>query len=186
MRTRIRYTLEENTIYVQVWEEGTTAESVKDFDNWENFQTSFMETFDAYYAYFEANQIKDGHLYLQYVSEAQDIAFLTIVDGEVTYDVFEDGEGAGTEVAQDTESGYLMLSEEEIKPMLAEYLGCGPENLEFVDNGTYDDKEPVAIYRQVDEAGNESDIRILLFDDGSVLGYTPEETVIDVKDFFAQ
>lgn len=157
MRTRIRYTLEENTIYVQVWEEGTTAESVKDFDNWENFRTSFMETFDAYYAYFEANQIKDGHLYLQYVSEAQD-----------------------------TESGYLMLSEEEIKPMLAEYLGCGPENLEFVDNGTYDDKEPVAIYRQVDEAGNESDIRILLFDDGSVLGYTPEETVIDVKDFFAQ
>lgn len=157
MRTRIRYTLEENTIYVQVWEEGTTAESVKDFDNWENFRTIFMETFDAYYAYFEANQVKDGHLCLQYVSEAQD-----------------------------TESGYLMLSEDEIKPMLAEYLGCGPENLEFVDNGTYDDKEPVAIYRQVDEAGNESDIRILLFDDGSVLGYTPEETVIDVKDFFAQ
>ena len=58
----VTYTLEENTIYVQVWEEGTTAESVKDFDNWENFRTSFMETFDAYYAYFEANQIKDGHL----------------------------------------------------------------------------------------------------------------------------
>ena len=55
-----------------------------------------------------------------------------------------------------------------------------------MDSGTFDEKEPVDIYRHVDAEGNESDIRILLFDDGTVFGFTPENEVTEVKDYFAE
>ena len=129
---------------------------------------------------------EEGHLYLQFVSDAQDKAFFSIVDGEVVYDVFADENAAGAEIEEDEESGYLALSVEEQKPLLAEFLGCKPENLDFVDSGTFDEKEPVDIYRHVDAEGNESDIRILLFDDGTVFGFTPENEVIEVKNYFAE
>ena len=77
-----------------------------------------------------------------------------------------------------------MLSEEEQKAMIAEYTACKPEELEFVGNGTYDEDQPVAIFSHVDAEGNESDIRLLLFDNGSLGGYTPEGELVEVKDFF--
>ena len=182
----VSYTLEENTVYIQVWEEGINTETIKDVNNWEDVKQGLLEDYDIYADIMNKTLTEEGHLYLQFVSDAQDKAFFSIVDGEVVYDVFADENAAGAEIEEDEESGYLALSVEEQKPLLAEFLGCKPENLEFVDNGTYDDKEPVAIYRHVDAEGNESDIRILLFDDGTVFGFTPENEVIEVKNYFAE
>ena len=78
---------------------------------------------------------------------------------------------------------YLQASEAAQKAILAEYTGCQPKDLFFVGTGKLNEEHPVAIYGHKDVAGNESDLRLLLFADGSVVGYNPDG---EVAGFFAK
>ena len=78
------------------------------------------------------------------------------------------------------------MSEEEQKSVIADWVGCDAENLEYDGDGTFNDTESVAIYSFIDEGGSEADIRLLLFDDGDIVGFTPDNEVIDVEGYFAQ
>ena len=149
--------------------------------NWDEFKEDKLQIFNTYYTVFDQLGIEDGHLCLQYGSDTEDIVFLTIEDGEVTYDVFAYGGEAETEAAAEN-GGFLSKTEDEQREAIAEYLECKPENIIFDDTGTFNDDEPIAIFRYVDDGGGEADILLLLFDDGTLYGFTPENEVVDAKE----
>ena len=107
---------------------------------------------------------------------------------EETYTLETDAEqasGAGTETAENAEkdsgSGYLAMTSDKQIEEVAAFLECKPENIVPLNTGVFNGEEPVAIFEYTDSEGNAADFVLLLFDDGSLYGYTPEQKLIDAK-----
>ena len=81
--------------------------------------------------------------------------------------------------------GYLNASSQEQMKMIAKQIGTTPDHLFFVTKGTLNQTENVAYYGYKDQEGNEADIRLLFFDDGHVIGLNPDNTVLDVTNYFS-
>ena len=177
---RVSYTEENNTIYIVIWEDGVDSEKVRSIQNWDELKDDKMKMCVELQEVFDQLGIKDGHMVVQYGSVSENTSFLTIEDGEVTYDVL--AADSAKEVENGEAGGALVMTPEEQSEAIAKYLECKPENVVFYDTGTFNEEERVAIFKHVDEGGNESDILLLLFDDGSLYGYTPEKELVDAKE----
>lgn len=177
---RVSYTEENNTIYIVIWEDGVDSEKVRSIQNWDELKDDKMKMCVELQEVFDQLGIKDGHMVVQYGSVSENTSFLTIEDGEVTYDVL--AADSTKEVENGEAGGALVMTPEEQSEAIAKYLECKPENVVFYDTGTFNEEERVAIFRYVDDGGNEADLLLLLFDDGSLYGYTPEKELVDAKE----
>ena len=177
---RVSYTEETNTVYIIIWEDGVDSEKIRTIQNWDEFKEDKRKMSEDCQAILDQAGIKDGHVIVQHASATEDISFLTIEDGEVTYDMF--AADSEKEVENGEAGGALVMTPEEQSEAIAKYLECKPENVVFYDTGTFNEEERVAIFRYVDDEGNEADLLLLLFDDGSLYGYTPEKELVDAKE----
>ncbi len=86
-----KVTINENdaSIYIMLWDTGVNSDNIRAISNWEEMKNEKMELAAFYMDSLEELGASDVHLVLQYVADEDDAAFLTIVDGEVVYDVFE-------------------------------------------------------------------------------------------------
>ena len=181
----VTYTLDENTIYVSLWADGINNETIDDVTNWDEVTNMFDYLADGCADIMKDAGLEDGLVRLHLVSDETNDAYLIYENKDVVWDYFAN-ESDGADVQGGESGGYLIMSEEEQKAAIADYVGCDAENLEYVGDGTYNNEEAVSVYSYVDNGGGEADIRFLLFDDGIVLGYTPDGNVITVEGYFAQ
>ena len=88
----VRYSDDDKSrsISVFMWEDGITSENIKDVDNWDQVKDSKINLADTYTAVLSEFGMDDVLLNLYYISADQDVNFLAIEDGEITYDVFAD------------------------------------------------------------------------------------------------
>ncbi|MBR3525784.1 MAG: hypothetical protein IKO11_08045, partial [Lachnospiraceae bacterium] len=181
----VTYTLDENTIYVSLWADGINNETIDDVTNWDEVTNMFDYLADGCADIMKDAGLEDGLVRLHFVSDETNDAYLIYENKDVVWDYFAN-ESDGADVQGGESGGYLIMSEEEQKAAIADYVGCDADNLEYVGDGTYNNEESVSVYSYVDNGGGEADIRFLLFDDGIVLGYTPDGNVISVEGYFAQ
>ncbi len=181
----VTYTLDENTIYVSLWADGINNATIDDVTNWDEVTNMFDYLADGCADIMKDAGLEDGLVRLHLVSDETNDAYLIYENKDVVWDYFAN-ENDGADVQGGESGGYLIMSEEEQKAAIADYVGCDAENLEYVGDGTYNNEESVSVYSYVDNGGGEADIRFLLFDDGIVLGYTPDGNVISVEGYFAQ
>ena len=73
-----------------MWEDGITSETIKDINNWDQVKDSKINLADSYTAVLSEFGMDDVLLNLYYISADQDVNFLAIENGEITYDVFAD------------------------------------------------------------------------------------------------
>ena len=176
----VSYTLEDNAIFIALWDKGVNEETFGGINNWDAVKEDKMNLYKAYSGVFDQAGIKDGHLTLQYTNDTRTKSLFTIRDGEVVYDY------AMENADSSTVTDYLKASESVQKARLAEYTGCQTKNLFFVGTGKLNEEHPVAIYGVTDSSGNEADLRLLLFADGAVVGYNPDGSCIEVANCFAK
>ena len=181
----VSYTLEENSIYVSLWADGINNETIDDVSNWEEVQNAFDDFAEECADILKNAGVENGHVWLYLVSDTTDDVYLAYKDNREVWDYF-DNKGKSVAHLDGDSGGYLVMSEEEQKSVIADWVGCDAENLEYDGDGTFNDTESVAIYSFIDEGGSEADIRLLLFDDGDIVGFTPDNEVIDVEGYFAQ
>ena len=80
-------------IDVLLWEDGITSENIHDVTNWDDIKQKLIDNFaDVYGEVFSEFGMDDVTLTVKFVSanDDEDLSFLTIQDGEVVYDVFEE------------------------------------------------------------------------------------------------
>ena len=78
------------SIHIAMWEDGITSETVEDINNWDEVRAARINLFNAYVDVLEELGMSDVLLGLDYISADQDVTFLTIEGGQITYDVFAD------------------------------------------------------------------------------------------------
>lgn len=178
----VSYTEDENKIYIIIWDDGVNEKTIENVNNWDAVRDDKIKMFNAYYTVFDQVGIKDGHMSLQYTDEAKQFSFLTIEDGKVVNDYVKNKEMMKTKEAL----GYLDASSQEQMKMIAKQIGSTPDHLFFVTKGTLNQTENVAYYGYKDQEGNEADIRLVFFDDGHVIGLNPDNTVLDVTNYFKE
>ena len=71
------------------FDKGTEA-YIKDINNWDEVKNARIGLYNDYMDAFDGLGVKDIALGLDYISEDQDVTFLTLENGEVTYDAFAD------------------------------------------------------------------------------------------------
>ena len=178
----VSYTDDENKIYIIIWDDGVNEETINNVNNWDAVRDDKIKMFNSYYTVFDQLGIKDGHMSLQYADETKQFSFLTIEDGKVVSDYMKNKEMMKTKEAL----GYLKASNQEQMKMIAKQIGTTPDHLFFVTEGTLNHSENVAYYGYKDQEGNEADIRLVFFDDGHVIGLNPDNTVLDVTNYFKE
>ena len=78
------------SIHIAMWEDGITSETIKDINNWDEVRDAKINLYNAYIDVLDEFGMNDVALGLDYISADQDVTFLTIENGQVTYDVFAD------------------------------------------------------------------------------------------------
>ena len=88
----VDYSQDDNSrlIHIAMWEDGVTSETIEDISNWDEVRNARVELCEDYIDAFDGLGIKDVALGLDYISADQDVTFLTIEGGEITYDAFDD------------------------------------------------------------------------------------------------
>ena len=85
----VRYTDDENgtTLTVFLWEEGITSETIGNVNNWEAVREDKVRRYNNYVDILNELGMGDTVLLtLMYISPEEDLSFLTITGGEITYD----------------------------------------------------------------------------------------------------
>ena len=85
----VTFNEDDGSIIVVIWDTGLNSDNIKNSTNYDEVRDSFVELADFYTDSLEELNASDVHLILQYVADEDDAAFLTIVDGELVYDVSE-------------------------------------------------------------------------------------------------
>ncbi len=178
----VSYTLDNNSIDIALWDDGINEENFGAVNNWDKVREDKLNLYNAYATVFDQVGIKDGDLTMYYLDDSQSYSLLTIHDGKVIYD-YSDYYAANDKEAN---GNFVKCSEATQKARIAEHTGCKAEDLFFVKNGRVDETDPVVLYDCKDSKGNEADLRLMLFEDGSVMGYTPDNIVIDATNCFAK
>ncbi len=88
----VRYTDNKDgkSITVYMWDEGVTSETIKTMNNWEAMRQDKIDFYNTYVGALDVFGMRDVSMTLMYISPEEDLSFLTIRDGEIVYDVFED------------------------------------------------------------------------------------------------
>ena len=87
-----RVTCDDDEIYVQVWNEGLSyVDNIDDPDEFQNSVIPFwLSTVEEWRTEMDNRGLNNVEICMQYVSDVEDTAFLTIEGGAVTYNVFEE------------------------------------------------------------------------------------------------
>ena len=87
-----RVTCDDEEIYVQVWNEGLSyVDNIDDPDEFKNSVIPFwLSTVEEWRSEIDNRGLNNVEICMQYVSDIEDTAFLTIEGGAVTYNVFEE------------------------------------------------------------------------------------------------
>ena len=87
-----RVTCDDDEIYVQVWNEGLSyVDNIDDPDEFQNSVIPFwLSTVEEWRTEVDNRGLNNVEICMQYVSDVEDTAFLTIEGGAVTYNVFEE------------------------------------------------------------------------------------------------
>ena len=87
-----RVTCDDDEIYVQVWNEGLSyVDNIDDPDEFQNSVIPFwLSTVEEWRSEIDNRGLNNVEICMQYVSDIEDTAFLTIEGGAVTYNVFEE------------------------------------------------------------------------------------------------
>ena len=81
----VRY-YDDGSIIVNMWEEGVNADNVKNIKNWDAVRQDKIDTYDLYVRALLHLGLKDTPLTLKFTDPDEELAFLIIEDGEVSYD----------------------------------------------------------------------------------------------------
>ena len=85
---KVTFNEADNSIHIILWDDGLNSDNIKSVNNWEEMKNDKLALASFYQDSLKELGASDVHLILQYVADEDDGAFLTIVDGEVVYDVF--------------------------------------------------------------------------------------------------
>ena len=76
-------------ITVNMWDEGIDAESIKSVNNWDALRQDEIDLYKLYSNVLENFHMDDDIVLTMHFCDAkEETSFLTIEDGEITYDVF--------------------------------------------------------------------------------------------------
>ena len=87
---KVTFNENDGSIYIMLWDTGVNSDNILNSNNWDEMKDEFVRFAGSYMDSLEELNASDVHQILQYVADEDDAAFLTIVDGEVVYDVFEE------------------------------------------------------------------------------------------------
>lgn len=77
-------------IRVFLWEDGINSETIQDINNWDTVRNHKIALYNEYRDALDTFGFTDTSLAVLYVSPEEEISFLTIQDGEIVYDVFDE------------------------------------------------------------------------------------------------
>jgi hypothetical protein len=75
-------------ITVNMWDEGIDADSIKSVNNWDALRQDKIDLYKLYTEVLENFHMDDIVLTMHFCDAKEETSFLTIEDGEITYDVF--------------------------------------------------------------------------------------------------
>ena len=75
-------------ITVNMWDEGIDADSIKSVNNWDTLRQDKIDLYKLYRNVLENFHMDDIVLTMHFCDAKEETSFLTIEDGEITYDVF--------------------------------------------------------------------------------------------------
>ena len=87
---RMVETDEGEVIRVFLWDDGVTSETIQTTKNWDTVREDKIAIYNSYAGALEEFGFEELSLELLYISPEEDISFLTISDGEIIYDVFDE------------------------------------------------------------------------------------------------
>ena len=87
---RIAETDEGEMIRVFLWDDGVTSETIQTTKNWDAVREDKIAIYNSYAGALEEFGFENLSLELLYISPEEDLSFLTIADGEIIYDVFDE------------------------------------------------------------------------------------------------
>ena len=77
-------------IRVFLWDDGVTSETIQTTKNWDAVREDKIAIYNGYAKALEEFGFENLSLELLYISPEEDLSFLTISDGEIIYDVFDE------------------------------------------------------------------------------------------------
>ena len=86
----IAETDEGEMIRVFLWDDGVTSETIQTTKNWDAVREDKIAIYNGYAKALEEFGFENLSLELLYISPEEDLSFLTISDGEIIYDVFDE------------------------------------------------------------------------------------------------
>ena len=87
---RIAETDEGEELRVFLWDDGMNSETILNASNWDSVRASRLALCNEYVDALAELGFDDTPLAVMYISPEEDLSFLTILDGEIVYDIFED------------------------------------------------------------------------------------------------
>ena len=87
---RLAETDEGEVIRVFLWDDGVDSETIQNTSNWDAVRASKLALWNEYAEALAELGFDETPLEVLYISPEEDLSFLTIRDGEIVYDVFED------------------------------------------------------------------------------------------------
>ena len=87
---RLAETDEGEVIRVFLWDDGVDSETIQNTSNWDAVRASKLALWNEYAEALAELGFDETPLEVLYISPEEDLSFLTVRDGEVVYDVFED------------------------------------------------------------------------------------------------
>ena len=87
---RIAETDEGEMIRVFLWDDDVTSETIQTTKNWDAVREDKIAIYNSYAGALEEFGFENLSLELLYISPEEDLSFLTIADGEIIYDVFDE------------------------------------------------------------------------------------------------
>lgn len=87
---KVNFNEADSSIHIVMWDDGVNTNDILRVNNWSVMKQDKIDLFNYYADSLEELGADEVHLILQLAADTQDAAFLTIVDGEVVYDITED------------------------------------------------------------------------------------------------
>ncbi len=87
---KVNFNEADSSIHIVMWDEGVNTDDIQRVNNWSVMKQDKLDLFSYYADSLKELGAGDVHLILQLAADTEDAAFLTIVDGEVVYDIMED------------------------------------------------------------------------------------------------
>lgn len=84
----VTYAKDGSSITVNQWDEGINADTIQNIKNWETVKKDKLALSDIYESVLQNFNMDEVDLTIQYTDEQEERSFLTIENGEITYDVF--------------------------------------------------------------------------------------------------